>query len=57
MGGVDAEPVPFTDLHCSCGEGGEEAPRFPRDEESGASKASGGWEEHYSGATPTGGLG
>ena len=42
MGGADAEPVPFTDLHPSSGEGGEEAPRFPRDEESRVSEASGG---------------
>ena len=57
MGDADAEPVPFTDLHRSSGEGVKKPPKTQRDEESGVSEASGGWEEHYSGASPTGRLG
>ena len=57
MGGADAKLVPFTDLHRSSGEGGEEALTIQRDEEGETNEASGRWEEHFSGTSPTGGLG
>lgn len=57
IGGADAEPVPFSDLHRSSGEGVKKRPKTQRDEEGEEREASDGWEEHCSGASPTGRLG
>ena len=57
MGDADAKTVPFSDLHRSSGEGVKKPPKTQRDEEGEEREASDGWEEHCSGALPTGRLG